>query len=308
MYSPPPGPPEARPGPGYAAPVTANGYRFRPLDLADVLDETFRIYRARFPVFAGISLAAAVPQVLVVFLTGGLGAYSSFFSAFQGGGPAASGPPAQSALYNPFNPWLWGGLGVVYLLLLALTPFSHAAVIQGTADHVMGNRVTLGSVLSAVLRRYLAVLAYLFIFGVFSLTICLLPLWIWIAVRWSMGLPAMFAEGIGPIRALERSWQLVENRWWRTFGILALVYLLQTVVAYVVQGIFFSLSLLVFLLPAIVVSTVVAAGSTLATALVSPIFLIALTLIYFDLRVRREGLDLQLLAQNSVPSPVPGAI
>ena len=46
-------------------------------------------------------------------------------------------------------------------------------------------------------------------------------------------------------------------------------------------------------------------GSTLLSALVSPITTIAVTLLYFDLRVRKEGLDLDQLAQQTSPGPAP---
>jgi hypothetical protein len=50
---------------------------------------------------------------------------------------------------------------------------------------------------------------------------------------------------------------------------------------------------------------VVAVGSTILGALVSPITTIAVVLLYFDLRVRKEGLDLDQLAQQTSPGPAP---
>ena len=46
-------------------------------------------------------------------------------------------------------------------------------------------------------------------------------------------------------------------------------------------------------------------GSTLLSAVVSPITTIAVVLLYFDLRVRKEGLDLDQLAQQTSPGPAP---
>jgi hypothetical protein len=50
---------------------------------------------------------------------------------------------------------------------------------------------------------------------------------------------------------------------------------------------------------------VVQVGDTLLSALVSPITTIAVVLLYFDLRVRKEGLDLDQLAQQTSPGSAP---
>jgi uncharacterized protein YacL len=50
---------------------------------------------------------------------------------------------------------------------------------------------------------------------------------------------------------------------------------------------------------------VVAVGTTILSAVISPIVTIALVLLYFDLRVRKEGLDLDQLAQQTSPGPAP---
>ena len=50
---------------------------------------------------------------------------------------------------------------------------------------------------------------------------------------------------------------------------------------------------------------VVAVGSALLGALINPITTIAIVLLYFDLRVRKEGLDLDQLAQQTSPGPAP---
>jgi hypothetical protein len=114
---------------------------------------------------------------------------------------------------------------------------------------------------------------------------------------------AMMAEDIGPIRGLGRSWNLVRGSWWRTFGILLVVGILQTIISYAL--------FILFGLIAAVFSTgdfqaaLVQVGSTLLSAVVSPITTIAVVLLYFDLRVRREGLDLDQLAQQTSPGPAP---
>jgi hypothetical protein len=107
----------------------------------------------------------------------------------------------------------------------------------------------------------------------------------------------MFVENIGLGAAFGRSWRLVEGRWWRTFLILFLMFIVWYVVGLGLGG---FIQLAQFLL-GLVVSPFIAAAISLGTgelvsALVNPIMQIALVLIYFDLRVRKEGLDLFQMA------------
>ncbi|NJO07805.1 MAG: hypothetical protein HC876_21055 [Chloroflexaceae bacterium] len=103
-------------------------------------------------------------------------------------------------------------------------------------------------------------------------------------------------EGYGPIGALRRSWNLVTGSFWRVVGILVVTWLLvgvlQWLPAYVVQlvlQILFSAPEEFFMLQSF---------STIANYVILIVFLpiqmTALTLLYYDVRVRKEGLDLEL--------------
>lgn len=43
---------------------------------------------------------------------------------------------------------------------------------------------------------------------------------IFLTVAWSASVPALMLERIGPIRALGRSWELIQGHWWTVFGAL----------------------------------------------------------------------------------------
>ncbi len=43
---------------------------------------------------------------------------------------------------------------------------------------------------------------------------------IFLTVAWSASVPALMLERIGPIRALGRSWELIQGHWWTVFGVL----------------------------------------------------------------------------------------
>ncbi|RZU15718.1 hypothetical protein EV645_3256 [Kribbella rubisoli] len=105
---------------------------------------------------------------------------------------------------------------------------------------------------------------------------------------------------VGVWGALRRSWRLVKGKFWRVFGILLFGGLVVQIIGYALQ---FGITALVLTLGswadsngATVVTVVVSVAVgifTLMTLIASLAFMSAVqALIYLDLRVRREGLDL----------------
>ena len=114
----------------------------------------------------------------------------------------------------------------------------------------------------------------------------------------------MFVENIGLGAAMSRSWRLVAGRWWRTFLIVfllgVLTYVVRTalvafaVVPVAALSLFFSSYILLAIAGAI---------NVIVDAVVNPVLQIAVVLIYFDLRVRREALDLFQMAHRLAARP-----
>lgn len=277
--------------------------RLRPLEIGDLLDETFRMYRRHFLLFAGLSVILSIP-------TAALSGFS-YFALFNGllqqtapGEFSGSSQPnfglIESALVT---------LGVGALVNLALVPFTYGAVTYAACESALGRPVTASGVLMGVLRRYFALLGYWVLIGLMAILFCLLPLWIWIWVGWAVAMPVMFVENVGIGAALSRSWRLVEGRWWRTFLIIFLLFVVYEVVR-IALGAFLALgqALLQLLFPSVVILWLTASSTVIIDSLVNPVIQIAIVLIYFDLRVRKEGLDLFQLAQGVVgisPPPPP---
>ena len=262
--------------------------RLRPLEVGDLLDETFRTYRRHFLLFAGMSVILAIPSA-------GLQGYSFFALLSNFLQPANAG---QLPDFNNLVPSLVV-LSIGYVVSLLLSPFSYGMVLYAACESALGHPVTVWGALRAVTRRYFALLGYLVLVGLMGVMFCLLPLWIWIWVGWVAVLPVMFIENAGLGAAMGRSWRLVQGRWWRTFLILLLV-LLVWYFARVALEAFIGLAniLIGVVVSSYVVLAVTQAAAIIVAALVNPIVQIAIVLLYFDLRVRREALDLFQLAQQ----------
>ena len=127
---------------------------------------------------------------------------------------------------------------------------------------------------------------------------------IWLSVMLSLATPAVVLERQGPASALVRSWRLVRRSFWRVFGILLLATIIVIFASLVLQVVPFSLieapaggSGGIFgLAAARTVAAVIigSVGSIVAGAVTRPISAGATVLLYLDMRMRKEGLDLAL--------------
>jgi len=110
-------------------------------------------------------------------------------------------------------------------------------------------------------------------------------------VMFAVTVPAMAAEEVGPIEAMRRSWRLNAGSFWRMVG-------LQLALALVIQALGVILDFVPLLVAGLLPDWAVVYFSVMTGAL-SALVKTAVTaalpaLIYLDLRVRREGLDLEL--------------
>lgn len=267
--------------------------RLRPLEIGDILDETFRLYRRNFLVLAGIAVIFQIPLAAL----SGFGYFQ--FLSFLTSEATASGQPDFNGFLGSMSP-----LAAGVLVNLAVLPLLYGGIAYAVCQAALGNRVTIWSALRGTFRKYFQVLGFYFLLGLMIVAFCLFPLWAWIAVNWVVVLPIMFIEGTGLFAAMGRSWRLVQGRWWRTFFILFLMYVLNYVISLGLGAFLYLAQVLmtIFLSPYLALA-IYEGAVVLVSALVIPVQLIAVVLIYFDLRVRKEAIDLFQLAHQTTVAP-----
>jgi len=108
-----------------------------------------------------------------------------------------------------------------------------------------------------------------------------IPLAIFIAISFAFVVPIVMLEGAGPIDALQRSYNLVKGSRMRVLGI-GIVFILLVIGL----NITFSLISLIVGDSSLAVETVITA---IGQVLITPVTGIGLTVVYFDLRIKREG-------------------
>jgi hypothetical protein len=270
----------------------------RPLGLGELLDAAIKIYRARWrdliKVTAVVTLPAVVVETLIRMSTGSGGLSGTNGSVFTSSTRAGS----TNIQLHQVAVQLGGTLALTVVSIFA-TALAVGGVLRCVAGVYLGEEVgwreslrfALGRLGSIVLVSLLVLLCELV-----GLLFCIIGY----AVPWTFlfaSIPALLVEGLKGRAALRRSRDLVRGRGWHVFATLGVGYLIGAAITGALAG------LLVAVLFAshgnvVVFDLVTGVVTLITTVLVTP-FTAALTMaVYFDLRVRKEGFDLWLLAQK----------
>ncbi|HEX6312945.1 MAG TPA: hypothetical protein VF152_15130 [Acidimicrobiia bacterium] len=282
--------------------MAVDALELRPLRVGEILDAGIKITTKRFGALAKLVAVVTIPiQVVSGFVTLSTASDDAFSTSTDASGDLDSEIWTQLA----------GNLVVTLLGLLA-TLIALAACTRIVAGAYFGEGADWRDSLRYAGRRLPSLLWLGFLYGL-MVTLgtlgCILP-GIWLAVAYAVSIPALLIEDARGASALRRSFRLVRGRWWPTFG----VFLLGMLLINIVQATL-SLPLIGLLLagsgdPNVVVF--VAASTitgTIGSVLTTPFLVAMLVVVYVDLRVRKEGLDLQLLAQRvGAPAPMPASV
>ena len=284
----------------------------RPLGLSDILDGSFTAIRRNPKVMLGLSAAVASVQVVLVALVEVV-AYAQLGRITV---TSNSGATTQTNL-GPLLGTEMVQLVTVFVSALLGAFLTGMLTIAITQD-VLGVLLDVRQIWQRVQGRLwrlvgLSLLTTLLEF--LGLVLCLAPgIWLW--GIWAVAVPAMMVERTTVRGALRRSRALVTGTFWRVWGIRALGWITATVIGaiiavpfliagFVVSGNVFSATASSGHLPAafLILSAI---GSAVSATFTAPVRAGIDALLYVDLRMRREGLDIalqQALAQSTAPAP-----
>ena len=250
----------------------------RPLGVGEILDAALAVYRRHaVPLWRVVAVVVALPAAL---------------------NGALSVAEHQVRDSNSNSGSLVLLLLLVQIVTLIATFLATAAAYRLVADAYLGRPVDPSASLRFGLQRvgsvmWVSVLAGLGI--LVGLLLFIVP-GVYLAVAWAVAIPVLLGENLRGSAALRRSRALVRGRWWQCTGVLFLSFLLAAIVAAVIT---------------LVVAAI--AGSTdndtviffdhgistlIADTLVLPFQVAVTTVLYIDLRVRKEGFDVQLLTHS----------
>ncbi len=314
----------------------------RPLSLGEILDRSFTLYRRHFWLFIGIMALPHIVNVAVVLLLQGL--VGPIFALPPGLDPAKAGMDADLAAGKYLLVILVAAVvgWVLYSLAMGATTFAVSEVYLGRPSTIRGAyqriRGRLGALMYAVLQvmlRFIGLLVLVSIFsafligvsgamlgrsnpvlfGVLGLLVMLLMfagfvLAFWIVLRYGVVVPALLLENLKARQALKRSAWLTKGYRGRIFLTFLLMSLLAYVVILVLQGPFWIVTALTAAKSGHVpawLGTLSVAAAGLGGALSGPLLMIGFAVLYYDIRVRREAFDLQLMMAALEPAAPPSS-
>ncbi len=286
----------------------ARGPVLRPMTVADLIDEIFRVYRANFALLFGVSAIVWLPASIVFIVLNVI---------FFGGGPLERLSVPELATGG----LALGAAGIVALLAL---PVLFGALTAAVSARWLGRPISVDGairrglacfwrIVAGYLLEFLALLAIALVpilgllamasagAGVLAAVLAFLVVIgvvvavAWLTATWAFLGQAIIVEDTPVLRSFGRSRALVSGSRWRVIGINLLLGLIQGVL-FTVPSSFAALVLQPVPAPAGPAASQLV--STLAQIAFYPVQLGTLTLLYYDLRVRREAFDLTLAAER----------
>jgi hypothetical protein len=278
------------------------------MTLGEILDKAIRLYRQNFLKFIGIFAIPYIPLMLLQMVISVL--YTSAI--------------VRPDFLQTSTPDEVMGMGIVTIIGLIITfigqfilvgGFATAALTRAVANNYMDKpigildsyRAIIGSVWKLILALFLAILL---LFGL--LIWAIVPIVGWfsgpgIAVFLTLNVipliaPVAALENLGVTQTIRRAWDLARSRFWWLMGYAFVLILLSQfivtgpvyLIGVVLQIALASLQEISFEMQSII-STIVSTLLNMALGLLySPLQLTLMTVVYFDLRARSEGLDLAL--------------
>jgi len=291
-----------------------------PRSVENILSETFVIYRRNFLRLAAIVSIVAVPFAVVGFIVNLLfPAYSggttealsntiisiplglAAFVAFILMGGAVIHAVSEQYFNQPVNigraySFAWHRMGDMFWALFLAGLAIWGIMVAATIISVIIAFAIGGS---SEWQVALAVAGMLILIAT--------PAAIYLGITWTFMLQTALLEGCGPTAALSHSSALVKRSWWRVLGIV----LLFVIIVMTINMILY-IPVVISAVPAFMTGPttwattgppsgiIIAAsiGALIGNIICIPIFTIGETLLYFDLRVRKQGYDLNTLSSE----------
>jgi hypothetical protein len=268
----------------------------RPLGLGELLDRSFFLYRKHFALFVGIH---ALPYLLLL--------------AFQLTG-VAIGTTRGGMFSGLFFIWTFGSL----IIQLGVTAASQGATVVAVSNVHLDREATISSAFAGIKGRILSISLLMIGVGIGTVLgfILLIIPGIILALMWALVIPVAVLEDTGLGDSISRSSELTKGSRLRILVIYILYFFLVITITWLweipmfaVIGVFARQGHNAAMVP-LWSQIVIPICNFLSLSLVTPLITIALSLTYYDQKVRKEAFDLQhmMAALDSAPGDAATAL
>ena len=233
-----------------------------------VLSRSFEILVQDFVKFFLVALIVVAPYGLLAFAGG-------MRTSFTGPAPNFSAAGIGLGLAAVF--------GAVFLY-----PLSQAVTLYGAFQDMRGRPFNMGEAFARAFARFspLLGLAIAWGFAVILGMILLIVPGLMLLASFYVSLPACVVEGLGPLQSMSRSAALTKGHRWKVFGIYVLIVIVSSIIGSVIRLAFAGMTGLI---------GAIFAG-LIWNALFAAYHSVVVAVMYHDLRVLKEGIDIERIA------------
>lgn len=260
----------------------------------ELLDRTFRIYRENFLTIVGLVAMVTIPiTLLTLFLNPATGSALSG----QSGNLRTTSASGSQLLINILN--------------LVETVLIYAPLTYIASEYLFNRKVSIGQAFSATSSRFFKMGCGIILLGIvisifgvmgvllvlaFPPALALAGILVYIVIAcYGLIFQVLTLEDIGPSPAITRSFTLGKTRFWTIIGLGFIIGIITTILGSILTAsaavVAFSSASSSNLTGSVLLITFLGA---LISIFLTPITPIAFTLLYYDIRVRSEGLDIML--------------
>ncbi|MER6104266.1 hypothetical protein ABT115_18545 [Streptomyces sp. NPDC001832] len=303
----------------------------RPLGVGEILDGTVSTMRAHWRTVLGITLTVSVVAQIAITLV-----QRYLLPEPAAIDPNATGSDALRQAADSAQSTLVSSVPTLLITMIA-TLITTSVLTVVISRSVLGRPVTLSDAWAEARPRLAQLLGLTLLLTLISaaiMTVGVLPgmlvgsaagaalvaigllaalvVVIWLMVCFCLALPALMLERQSITASMRRSAKLVRGAWWRTFGVLALTWLLTLIVSMIIAipfsviamavdggiGSFLTDGSMDFGWPFLIVSGI---GQVITATITYPLSAGVMALLYIDQRIRREALDLELARAAGLP-------
>lgn len=280
-----------------------------PMTIGDILDQSIQLYRSNFLKF--IAIVILIKGTYMIF---GYAFKELIMLLFEGTGEDA----VQIAIYADYLITLL--LRVLELLFIA--PIVVAAMTMAISERFLNRDIGVTEAYRRILKRFLPLLGTTLLAGtIISIVLftCVFVgfsmaaagaqpgiliimiggvlagvLWIWYAF-----IPqTVVLEGEGGISAMKRSKYLVKGSFIKAFVLIVLVFIAVILITEIASFSIFKLLSLLGQYGDLLAGGASTGLSNVISILLEPFRIAAMTLLYYDFRIRKEGFDVEIMAEE----------
>lgn len=253
--------------------------RMEPADVGGLLDRVFKMYLGNFAQMVGTLAIVYVPYVAITM----------FWQRVLMREGSAGG-------------MVLGLLGV-FVWAFVFMPLATGAITYAVSEQYLGRRISIGQSYSRAAGHLGTIVGSGFLVGMvvlLGLILFIVPGILFI-LSYAVVIPVVVIEGLGATASMERSKSLAQGHRGRVFLVLLVLWFLS-----ILLGIGVAIGAATVFGPARLGQPQplgAEAFQNLVGLLTAPLGTIAAVILYYDLRVRKEGFDLEMLSRAMAARP-----